>query len=438
MMHVAIIGGGYTGTMQAVALLRRPEIRVTLIERADRLARGVAYSTPHGDHLLNVRADRMSAFADAPRHFADWLAEQALGDDRSFAKRRLYGRYIGTLLAAAQAEAGDRLTIVRGDAIDVERADAGERVMLAGGSSIPADRVILSPGNLPPQAPRGIDADALADAYVADPWTADLAAELTPDDAVLLIGSGLTAIDAALMLDSAGFAGRIVAISRRGLVPRAHDDQNHTVPVLADAPTGGCASLVNAVRAQARLTGWHSAVDQLRPHTQALWAHASIDQRRSFLRHLRPWWDVHRHRIAPAIAERITAMEAAGRLTFGAGKLLSVTPNGDGAAVKWRPRGSVESESLRVRRVVNCTGPQGDIERAGEPMLSNLTVAGRIRPDTLRIGIDIDEAARTLGSDGAPSDSLFAIGPMTRGALWEIVAVPDLREQIDRLAQQLK
>jgi uncharacterized NAD(P)/FAD-binding protein YdhS len=434
--HVAIIGGGYSGTLQAIALLRQGA-RVTLIERGEQVGRGVAYSTPHADHLLNVRASGMSAFADEPAHFAQWLAARG-GGAGDFAERRLYGTYVQELLAGAAASAGDRLQIILDEATDVVRDGVRESVRLADGGSLAADAVILSIGNLAPDVPRTIAPELRQSAiYVSDPWAADIAAGLEDEDQVLLIGTGLTAIDAALMLDSAGFRGRILALSRRGLVPRAHVDPPVAAAGLQEMPQAECTSLIRRVRGDARKIGWRAAVDQLRPVTQPLWDAAGVEQRRRFLRHLRPYWDVHRHRIAPSIAARIDAMAEEERLTFAAGKILSTSLDGELAQVSWRPRGSTETASLMVARIVNCTGPQGDISRAGEPLLDRLLASGRIRPDVCRIGIDVDTASRTIGAAGETSPSLFAIGPMTRGTFWEVVAVPDIRTQVRAVAAAL-
>ncbi|HEY0625788.1 MAG TPA: FAD/NAD(P)-binding protein [Allosphingosinicella sp.] len=432
--QVAIIGGGYSGALQALNLLRHGDARVTLIERAHRPGRGVAYSTPHADHLLNVRAGRMSAFPDQPDHFAAWLEARGEGDGASFAERRIYGTYLEELLASAP---GDRLRIVRDEAVGVVATDGAERVKLRSGDEIEADTVILSIGNLPPERPRAIPADLPPSVYVEDPWSADIAADLTGDDQVLLIGTGLTAVDAALMLDAAGFQGIILAMSRRGLAPRSHDRAPHAVPDLQEPLAADLSKLLGQVRRTGEAIGWQVAVDQLRPHTQPLWAGATVEERRRFLRHLRPWWDVHRHRIAPEIANRIAGMEREGRLRFAAGKLSSIERSDDGARVSWRPRGAEEEETFTAARIVNCTGPRANIQRSGETLLDRLVSEGRVRPDPCRIGIDVDEGCRVISRDGTPSASFYAIGPMTRGALWEIVAVPDLRVQTDVLARFL-
>lgn len=436
-VRVAIVGGGYSGTIQAIELLRRTESTVTLIERTPRLARGAAYSTRNADHLLNVRAAKMSAFADAPAHFAEWLAKLGRGDGDSFAERRLYGAYLEELLVEAAHNADGRLEIIHDEAVAIERQGDVETITLASGARVEADRVILSIGNLPPSQPLPIPPDLADGVYIGDPWAGDIAAGLRDGDNVLLIGTGLTAIDAALTLDSAGFKGQIVAVSRRGMVPRAHDRDPGPVPLLDALPGASLADLTGRVRREAGRIGWQAAVDRLRPHSQAAWASAPVSARKRFLRHLRPYWDVHRHRIAPEIGERISALQSKGRLTFEAGRLVRIARDGGHAAIVWRRRGETLDREFTAARIANCTGPRGDVERSGETLMDGLYAAGRIRPDDCRIGIDIDGACNVIGKDGRAQPSLYAIGPMTRGALWEIVAVPDIRGQADRLARQL-
>jgi uncharacterized NAD(P)/FAD-binding protein YdhS len=434
--HIAVVGGGYSGTLQAIELLRRGA-RVTLIERAPHFARGAAYGTEQPDHLLNVRAAGMSAFADQPDHFASWFAREADGRPDGFAQRRVYGRYLGDLLHDARAEHGEGLQTLHAEVASIETIGAGERLQLRDGARVETDAAILAIGNLPPEPTRGIrPAELPANVYVENPWAGDLALGLSADDVVLMVGTGLTAVDAALVLESAGFGGRILALSRRGLLPRAHADIPLSPQPLAERPEPRCTSLLGFVRGSSD-DDWRSKVDSLRPVTQQLWRDASVAERHRFLRHLRPWWDVHRHRIAPAIAARIERLRSEGRLDVQAGRVVEAQPDGEGARVRWRPRGAEEERSLRVRRIVNCTGPQADIARAGEPLLDSLLAAGRVRPDPCRIGIDVDGAYRTLGKSGEPSDTLFAVGPMTRGAFWEIVAIPDIRHQVRALADAL-
>jgi uncharacterized NAD(P)/FAD-binding protein YdhS len=423
---VAVVGGGAAGTLQALHLKQAGLGQITLIERARAPGRGVAYSTTRPEHLLNVPARRMSAFHDDPDHFTRWFAARAAGGAEDFAPRMLYGDYLAELLG----EAG--IQTVEAEAIDI----SGRAVKLASGGAVAADAVVLAPGNFKPATPRGIDPERLAGLWIDDPWAEGIAEGLGAGDIVLLIGTGLTAVDAALTLEAAGFAGRIVALSRRGLAPRAHGPREPMVAPQEDLPAS-CVAMLRRVRARGEEIGWRSAVHELRTVTQPLWAAASAAERRRFLRHLRPWWDVHRHKVAPAVGATIEAMQGAAKLAVAAGKLVSAEAEGDRAVVRFRARGREDIETLRVARIVNCTGPETNIVRAGEPLLFNLVAAGRIRPDPLKIGIDVDPDCRALDADGAASNSLYAIGPVTRGTFWESVAVPDIRVQAARVAARI-
>jgi len=429
--HVAVIGAGASGTIQALHLLREGVARVSLIEREREPGRGIAYGTRRPEHLLNVTAHRMSVWPDDPEHFGRWYAARGGAAD-DYAPRMLFGDYLTGLMK----DAGDGLEIVSGDAVAVARDNAGEQVRLADGRELRADAVVLAIGNLRPATLPGVARERLGDAWVDDPWFAPLADGLGETDLVVLIGTALTAIDAALTLDALGYRGRIFALSRRGLVTRAHLPREPVADPLRAFPANAVA-LLRTVRRRAGEIGWREAVHELRAITQQIWSGAPLDQRRRFVRHLRPYWDVHRHRIAPAVAARIGAMQADGRLRFAAGRIVAVEPDGESARVAWRPRGADRVEQLTARRVVNCSGPELDIDRAGDPLLSSLLAAGRIRPDPFRLGIAVDGESRALDANGAPSASISAIGPMTRGAFWESIAVSDIAIQAQQVARRL-
>lgn len=441
--HVAIVGGGFSGTLLAINLMRHDGPRATLIERRPaQLARGVAYSAARDEHLLNVRAGNMSALPDDPDHFVRWLdgaglESEGLGTRTTFVPRRVYGAYLRAMLHEAAAAHGDRLRLIDGEVTRLDSDGAACTLRLGDGTRLGADIAVLALGNLPPHTPPGIDPGALPPGcYRADPWAGDIAAGLGEDDDVVLLGSGLTAIDAALLLDAAGFRGRILSLSRRGLVPRRHADTPAPAG-LRERPAGDLSTLVGTVRARAAATGWRAAVDELRPVTQMMWAAADEATRARFLRHLRPYWDVHRHRLAPQVADRIDRLCAAGRLRFAAGKLAEAVPVRGGACLRWRPRGGMAATETVATRIVNCTGPQGDLLRSPEPLIAHLLANGAIRPDRLRIGLEVDPQSRVVAADGSVGERLYCIGPMTRGGLWEAVAVPDIRRQNWALARRL-
>ena len=434
--HVAIIGGGFSGALLAINLLRHGNIRVTLVERRlDRLGRGLAYGAAQADHILNVRAANMSALPDQPGHFVDWLSTNGLGNEGSFATRHDYGSYLCAMLEAARNAVGERLTLRTDEAMDVKPAARGAYVALKSGTTVAADLVVIAPGNLPPHD-LGAFVDMSRPLYFNNPWATDISNGLDKHETVLLLGSGLTAVDCALSLDGTGFRGRIIALSRRGLVPHAHAP---APPFSArnDSPGGSASVLVRAVRHRAVEIGWRNAVDELRPFTQDLWRGANLVERRRFLHHLRPYWDVHRHRIAPQVAARLDRLRDQKRLEIIAAKIVRATAAEGCLTVEIRRRGRDATEVLRIARTVNCTGPLGDLRRTTEPLLRTLSSRGEIRADPLAIGIDVDRQCRAIASNGDPQERLYVVGPMTRGAHWEIVAVPDIRRQVWTLARLL-
>ena len=316
---------------------------------------------------------------------------------------------------------------------------AGSRFRLKKGPELLADQAVLALGNLPPHSPVGVDPAVLdADHYVTDPWTPDVAAGLRDTDTILLIGSGLTAVDVVMSLVASGSGCRIVILSRRGLLARPHGGSGGPhEPVSADALPPLGSKLLHYVRKRADMIGWRGAVDELRPITQAIWVGANNRQRARVLHHLRPYWDVHRHRLPPQIWQQLEDMYRSGQLKLLAGRLRNAVPAPDGVSVEWRPARRDHSECLSVRRIVNCTGPLGDLRQTREPLLLDLLATGGVRPDSCQLGLDVDAQARVVRADGSVDRRLYAVGPMTRGAFWEVTAVPDIRRQVWDLARRM-
>jgi uncharacterized NAD(P)/FAD-binding protein YdhS len=441
---VAIVGAGFSGSLLALHLLRTgpPRLRVLLIERKRGFGPGLAYGAHNPQHLLNVRVGNMSAWPEAPDHLRRWLAEQAGGADApadAFITRETYGRYLAAMIqdTVAGADGAQRLILVHDEAVGLSRERDGPRLTLAMGRSLTVDAAVLAVGNLPPAPLRGAGLEAAPDGrYASDPWAKAALDGLENASPVLLIGAGLTMVDVALALDARGHAGPILAISRRGLAPRRHGPVS-PIPGIPAAAEGPLSRRLRATRQRARIVGWRAAIDELRPFVQAIWRSADLAERRRFLRHLRPWWDVHRHRMAPAVADRIEAMRDSGRLTLAAGRILRVEPRAEGLAVTWRPRGAEVEAVLQVGRIINCTGPGGDLLRTGDPLLRSLVRQGVARADPLGFGVEIDDDGRLIDAQGLADPRLFAVGPITKGSLWEIVAVPDIRNQVASLAARL-
>lgn len=440
---LAVVGAGFSGVMTALHVLRGSEaVKVVLIERRSPIGLGAAYATDDPEHRLNVRAGNMSAWPDRPDDFVDWLKARDLDvGPGGFATRADYGRYLQGLLSslAEGPRAAGRLLITPDEITAIEPAGDGWSLTCGIGRTIAADAVVLALGNPPPRPPETIGpALEASDAYVADPWRWDPATLADGKGPILLLGSGLTMVDAALSLDRIAPDRPLIALSRRGLTPREHLG---APPCPLSAPPAGSLSPVQALawlRAEADRHGWRTAVDAVRPATQGLWRGWSPKQRAAFLRHARAFWDVHRHRLSPEVAERLNRMRADGRLRVLAGKLERADIlEGGRAGLVWRPRGETDTWRLEADLVVNCTGPSTDVERSTEPLIAALAARGLIRADPMRLGLDVDARHRVVHADGRPHPTLFAVGPITRGALWEINAVPDIRVQAAEVAAAL-
>jgi uncharacterized NAD(P)/FAD-binding protein YdhS len=424
---IAVIGGGFSGLLTAIQVLHaHADAIVRLVERAPQFGRGRAYGTENPDHLLNVRVANMSAFADRPDHFASWLRAQ--GDDdgpNAFVSRSRYGDYLQSLLRehVGDPDNAGRLLLEQDEAVDIDWVDGRQTVRLGLGRSFKADAVVLavgSPGT--PSPPRGVDDEvALSPNYFANPWSLDLAA--VPTGEVLVVGSGLTMVDIALSL--AGDGRRLTALSRHGLLPRTHAPTRSVA-----APVGATDTPLRALRTlrgHARANGWREAVDSIRPQTAAIWRSWRADQRRRFLRHAQTWWDVHRHRMAPAVAARITDLVAAGDLEVVGSQLERIRTVDGGFEATFQRTADGHWITRRFTAVINCTGLRSGPEPDGDDLVARLAREGAVRPDSLGLGLQVSDGLQAIGVNGSPTAGLFAVGPLTRGAFWETIAVPDLR-----------
>jgi uncharacterized NAD(P)/FAD-binding protein YdhS len=168
-----------------------------------------------------------------------------------------------------------------------------------------------------------------------------------------------------------------------------------------------------------------------------VWQTMPLPDRKRFLRHLRPWWDVHRHRMAAAVADRIDAARASGQLRIMVGRIRDYVIHDDLVRVLYRPRHQNDVTTIDVSRVINCSGPGADYDRIQEPLIRHLLEEGTVRPDPLRLGLDVTGNCALLNRQGAISRRLFAVGPVTKGTFWEMTAVPDIRRQTEKLAEYL-
>jgi uncharacterized NAD(P)/FAD-binding protein YdhS len=412
------------------AQLARKGVDAVLIDGSGRAGLGVAYSTREPAHVLNVRAEVMSAWPEDLEDFAR-IVEQDGGTRLDFVERRQFGRYLRAILEDGMATG--RLRLVERQAVSAEPSKDGWTVSLENGESIEASGLVLAIGNQPPE-PLPFEPNSVR--VINNPWGGEALAAVqdlaASHEAVLLVGTGLTMVDAVLSLDAAGHRGRIVGLSRRGLIPRGHADFTPAPVDAEDFPQSNVSALWRWLRRRGAEVGWRAAIDALRPHSQRLWQSLPLVEQKRFARHARPWWDVHRHRIAPDVAQRLHEMVAEGRLEIVAGRIQSVREDGDALAVAYLRRGTSRVVEARFSHMINCTGPLGTISRTRDPMLEGMLADGLARPDQLGIALDVDDHSRVAGSKHA-----WAMGPLTKGRYWEIIAVPDIRHQAAAVAEDI-
>jgi uncharacterized NAD(P)/FAD-binding protein YdhS len=443
---VAIIGGGFTGATLAAQLLRNSggSVSVALIERGARLGRGVAYSTECTEHLLNVRARNMSAYPDEPEHFLKWarLNHDPGASPDDYLPRAVFGQYVASVLQQEIERHPGQLEHVQDEAVSISHIGDTAEIRLRSGRVLFADKVVIALGNFPPGDPRLPGRTPHSLRYVSNPWKASTLGDVSHDKSVLLVGSGLTSVDVAITLRVRGFRGTIHILSRRGLLPQTHKAGAMWPPFWDDQSPRTVRGLLRLIRAQVEAakktgSGWRAVIDSLRPFTQEIWSSLSFRERRRFLRHVRPYWDVHRHRIAPAIGARIASQIQDGQIEIHPGRITAYVEDSGGVDVTYCDRVSGQLEQLRVDRVMNCTGPESDCRKVDDPLLTNLLRQKLARPDPLFLGLDVSQDGALIDAHGAASNLLYAIGPVRKGSLWETIAVPELRVQVSELSKLL-
>ena len=438
---IIIVGGGASGVVMAAHLLKspNPDLRVTLIEKRPHFGQGMAYSTLLSAHVLNVAATGMSAYADDPGNFWRWLQGRGLVDPEQtpqtpfYAPRSIYARYLGELLDELEAreQPTGRLRLIHEESLSITPTASGVEVALANGTSVVAHLAILATGH---------DEQPAQGHAIRMGSEADTA--LDPESRVMVLGTGLSMVDAFLALEQRGHTGEIVAVSRRGLLPSPHRKGNPIKLDVADIPLGTQLSYFvgwfrDLIRENQKAgIDWRDVVDGLRPFNQKIWQNWPASAKRRFVEHTKAWWDIHRHRMAPEVYAKVTKAVQAGRIRLVAGRVVGIVPS-EAFSVDIQSRHSQLVETLDVARIYDCSGIVRDISTSSNSVVRSLVDRGLARPDPMRIGLDVSANCEIIASDGTVSRKILAVGPLTRGTFFEIDAIPDIRVQCARLSKQL-
>lgn len=455
---IVVIGAGFCGSTLVTRLLRQHSInplKIILITRSGTLGRGVAYGTLAGAHVLNVPAGRMGAFAEHEDDFYKYAVQHNPHiTSGSFVERTLYGDYLAAILnhAAENASKSVKLQVIIDEVTKVTpgKTGTGARLILESGDYIDADIVVLSTGHCARQKPAVASEYRSfyeSPRYVHDPWQPNALDNIGKNDPVLLIGSGLTMLDVVLDLCDRGHLGMIHAISRRGLLPQPHrilSTHPHYEGQLSQQMLKNCTirhylrAVRSAVKIQARNGGdWRDVIGGLRSTTTQLWHALPIAERQRFLRHVRPYWDIHRHRCAPQPGARMQAEIDSGKLKLFAGRITGYKANVDNVSVRLKRRGSRSEQEIDVSAVINCTTPAFDLRELDDTLFVSLRSDGLLIPDALETNMEIAPSGALVDGNGTESSWLYYVGPFLQARDWEATAVPELREYVKRMADTL-
>jgi uncharacterized NAD(P)/FAD-binding protein YdhS len=441
-LRVAIIGGGVAGTLAALILAKLPQIGpITILDRNGAFGRGLAYSARAAWHRINVPAYKMRGVgADDTDGFADWLAanNHATGPDysTSFVPRWLYGQYLCDQLAIL-TDAG-RVETRQASAQSVARNDQAYRVITASGEAIEADLVFVCIGNHAPSPFRGVEPSSRS---ITNVWAPGALDTIAANDSVLVIGTGATAVDIVIDLIHRGTRAPITMVSRRGLLPQV-DTPTQTDPDPMEVwPAPTARGLFHSLREDIRRKAadgvpWQTVIDTFRLQTSTFWKNFSEAERARFSRHLRSIWLVHRHRLAPDVAALLHQLQQEKRLRVIAGRIISATATPTGHDVTMRIRGH-DTLDMQANWILNCTGPEERYDRIDDPFVNALLATGRARPGHNGLGLDVDPSCQMRDSKGHVQPGLYAIGPATRGAFWEVTAATNIRQQLLGVAETL-
>lgn len=449
---VAIIGGGVSGAGVAYHLalaLKDKQPAITVFEPRHELGRGLAYDTTDPAHRINVPAGRMSLLPERLEHFLEWIGRlDAVADDPGahradgslFPQRQLFGRYVACALQPL-IETG-AIRHCRARVIDVSRDGAFWRISDSRGGQTLADYLVIATSHPAPSTPANLAALAGHPRFVADSTIAGSLDVVRQDDRLLVVGNGLTAADVVASLAFSGHRGSVTSVSRRGLRSRGHapcpqEPFGEFEAVPAHSATQLLRSVRRAIR-DAALSGqtWHAVIDQVRGQGHAIWQNLPIAERRRLVRHLRPFWDAHRFRIAPQVEEVLDRAIDCGRMEVLAASVASVRREGDAIHVVLRQRraGTVERT---YDAVVVTTGPAHGGILASQPWLGRLRDLGHLQLDPTGLGIACNERSEAIAGDGHSDPTLLISGPLARGTFGELMGFPQITEHAAFVAGEL-
>lgn len=433
---IGVVGAGFSGTAFAAAFHRMfpfAQAHLVIIDRPMAFGVGAAYSTPYDYHLLNVRAKDMSVFEDDADHFVRWLGvenDPSIGDQ--FISRRRYGEYLKHVLLEAATRSLFGIELMSGDVVDAMPEGNKIRLMFQNYDSIAVDKVVLATGNnLPTPFPFPRDDSVQC---LDNPWKYRTVETVPSDAPVLIVGTGLSMIDAVLTLHTRKHQGKIVAVSRHGLLPLPHAQIKMPLQLAASELPSPLTDMIRTLRHkiknhEEKEGSWHDVISALRFETTDIWKNLTDKDRGKFLRHAMPYWNIHRHRVHDEIAAKLQSMQETGQLEVIAGRVERVASQV--ASIRLRSQSTVIERP--VASLINCMGPSLAMQPERQPLVNALLKRDFACLDPHKLGFMTNHLGALKNKAGDDSSQFFTIGPPSKGMTWECTAVPNIRQQVQKL-----
>lgn len=447
---LAIVGGGFTGAAVAYHLARNNVlIDIIIFEPRAILGAGLAYDTDDIVYRINVPAGRMTLLPGEDAHFADWLErdgwlardQEAFHGGVAYPPRQVFGRYVEEQLAPF-VQSG-QVRHVREKVIGATRTHKGWRLKTDADQLYEADLLTVATTHPKPAIPRELQPVAGDFRVVTDGLASGVLNSIGPDERVFIIGSGLTAADIVASLDKRGHRGSITLLSRRGQRSRGHAPQAfESEGDFTTHPSVSALQLLKAVRqavAKAETEGrsWHPVLDAVRAQGDTIWNALHPKERQRLVRHLRPFWDAHRFRIAPQIDAVLDRKFADGSLELVKGSLKQVEKVGDGFQVTLLDRRRNRIVTQSPDRIIVTTGPaHGDILRQ-QSYLGELAEIGQVKLDSAGLGLATSRNGRALDERDHEVETLFVAGPLARGTFGELMGLPQVSDYALFISNQI-
>lgn len=445
-LHIVIVGAGFTGSALAANLYRyrNQPLQVTLIEKRLKFGLGEAYSTPFLYHLLNVRVKDMSAFEENLGDFTAWVLHNKKNTayldpkiplEDQFVPRLWYGEYLQDLLKKMQNDAAFQLQLEQGEAINVRNDGLFSVVDLDNGKQIKADKVVFALGN---GAPAKFSSAFTEEVHcLQNPWDFKAPAQIEKNASVMIVGTGLSMIDTVLTLYHQGHKGKIYALSRRGLVPLRHTQWQGLEKLEDEALPQQIKPLFSQLREITKKkakqgTDWRFVINGFRLQFPALWKNANNTEKKRFLRHVLPYWNIHRHRVHDGIADLLENLEKKGQLNIISGRILHAEKN----VLTIKQRTQKNPINYPVDWLINCMGPSMQLDTQNL-LVKSLLQNNLATLDALNLGFLISENFAFIDSSGKLSTQYYSLGPPTKGVNWTCTSVPEIRRSCTHLAKHL-